>query len=86
MNLTPDPLAVSAIVDGATVIMAPDMQFVRLDSVGGQIWELIEQGLDIDGIARVLTDRYEVSTQVAREDVEEFVGHLRAAGLVTVSE
>lgn len=86
MRLDADPLAVSAVVDGTTVVLSSAMEFVRLDPVGAVIWELIEQGNDVDGIARALTERYEVSMQTARQDVGEFVEHLRQVGLVSISE
>lgn len=86
MGLDVHPWVVDAVVDGTTVILGPDMQFVRLDAVGTAIWELIGQGHDIDGVAGGLTERYDVSMETAREDVEEFVEHLHTVGLLTLSE
>lgn len=85
MIIAADPLAVSAVVDGHTVIMGSDMQFVRVDAVGAVIWELISAGNDIDGVTLAITERYDVDPETARRDVEEFVEHLSNAGLVTVS-
>ena len=85
MTVTVDPIAVSAVVDGETVLMGADMQFIRLDAMGGEIWDLLVAGKNIDAVALTLTERYEVDLATATTDVTQFVQHLCDAGLVTLS-
>lgn len=65
--------------------MGADMQFLKLDALGGEIWELLTAGKDIHSVSLALTQRYEVDFDNALVDVTEFVLQLRDLGVVTVS-
>lgn len=53
------------------------------DPVGAQIWRGLEEGLSYDGILSGILDRFEVSADVARQDLNDFLQELKEAGLLT---
>jgi hypothetical protein len=53
------------------------------NSVGGRIWQLIEQQRTRSEIARVLTEDYGIPLERADRDVVAFLSALAARGLVT---
>lgn len=80
------PLAVSAKVEGAVVVMTPDMRFIELDPVGAEIWELLAAGSSLGEIATELTQRYEVELDTALSDAQRFITYLTDEGVVSLSE
>ena len=82
LSLRPHPLAVAAVVDGETLVLSPDLRFLKLDEVGAFIWERIQAGDQRDAIVRSITETYEVSAEQAGADVDVFIGHLISEGLV----
>lgn len=55
---------------------------ILLNSVSRVIWSCLEQGTTVDRIVSALCDRFEVSRELALADTEEFLEHLRKAGLL----
>lgn len=55
---------------------------ILLNSVSRVIWNCLEQGTTVDRIVSALCDRFEVSRELALADTEEFLEHLRKAGLL----
>lgn len=55
---------------------------ILLNSVSRVIWSCLEQGTTVDRIVSALCDRFEVSRALALADTEEFLEHLRKAGLL----
>jgi hypothetical protein len=53
------------------------------NSVGGRIWQLIEQRRTRSEIASVLTEDYDIPLERADRDVVAFLSALAAHGLVT---
>lgn len=82
MDILVAPESLSAEVDGATVILAPDMKYIRLDGTGGAIWELVEGGRDFDGILDELCERYDVERETAAADVLAFLEDLAGKGVL----
>jgi hypothetical protein len=79
------PEALSAEVDGATVILAPDMKYIRLDGTGGVIWELVQMDNSLDGVLDTLCQRYEVDRETAKRDVLAFLQDLASKGVVKLT-
>ncbi len=55
---------------------------VKLNETGAFLWNHLELDTDIDALVTAMTDEYEVSEDVARRDVETFVGTLKTAGIL----
>lgn len=70
----------SPIDDELLLIDVDTGRFFALKDVGLRIWNLIDTEDDLDGIARMLCDEYEVAAQQARAGVEDFTASLVDAG------
>ncbi len=55
---------------------------ISINSSGKTLWDLLEQEQTVDSLAQALTEKYEVSIEQAREDVEKFVASLIPTGAV----
>jgi hypothetical protein len=55
---------------------------VTLNSVGVLLWNALETTQTKESLAKVLTDRYEVSDMQAMADVEKFLQNLKSVGAV----
>lgn len=53
---------------------------MTLNEAGRLLWQALEDGADLETLAAVLTERYEVSKEQALADAEEFVEKLTSAG------
>lgn len=77
--------AVSAEVDGQTVIVSPvDRRYFALNATGNRIWELIPsaEGVTIDDLVAALTAEFSVDAERCRADVAAQIDRLVDAGLV----
>ena len=62
---------------------AADMQSIyTLDSVGADIWKLIDGERDLGDILDALLGEYEVEASVLAEDLDEFIGQLASVGAI----
>ncbi len=61
-------------------------RYFNLNSVGARIFALLEQPMTQQALVAALTNEYEVSEQVAFDELETFLGVLYERGLVTVSD
>lgn len=46
---------------------------VNLNGSGAFLWELLEQGIDKEGMIQALLDTYDVSEEQATADIEKFI-------------
>ncbi len=65
---------------GAAVSAFPGM--ITLNPTGAYLWELLETEQTVDTLVAALLDRYEVSDEQARTDVEAFVAKLQPIGAI----
>ncbi len=86
MDIVVAPEAVSADIDGATVVLTPDMRYVRLDTTGGTIWKLVSEGHNAKEVVDGMCTRFEVDRSTAERDVRDFLNGLAGLGLVTLSD
>jgi hypothetical protein len=88
MNLEHTPHLISDIIwrvldDNAVLVTPEEGQVTILNGIGTIIWSLINgqnSGLDI---ARQLVQHYDVSSEQAQHDVEQFLNKLENRGLIT---
>ena len=72
-------------VHGEVVALDVDKgQCYGLNSVGSEIWRLLERETSVAEICAELVARYEVDPATCRADVFRLVGELNDEGLVTV--
>ena len=55
---------------------------LTLSESGAILWKALEQGCDLDQLAKVLTAQYDVSEEIARADAAKFVGKLSQLGCI----
>ncbi|MGI8801074.1 MAG: PqqD family protein [Solirubrobacteraceae bacterium] len=73
------------IVEGRVVMLDLDAErYYRLDSVGSRMWELLSEFGDVESVHARLLAEYDVDASELRQDLEDFVTRLVAAGLVQV--
>ena len=53
---------------------------LTINNAGVLLWKLLADGCDEAVLVQALTDEYEVSTERASMDVDEFIGKLRNFG------
>lgn len=54
---------------------------IELNESGAGIWELISRGFDVPAAAGELAKRYGIETEMAQEDILQFLAGLEAAGV-----
>ena len=75
-------------VAGQTVIVATGEAaegfrgMIKVNEAGGEIWSALSEGLDEAAVAQRLTERFEVSREVAERDVAAFVERMRENGFL----
>ena len=53
---------------------------IALSESGALLWKALESGADIQQLAEVLTDNYEIDSVTAVKDAEKFVAGLKEQG------
>lgn len=73
------PQTAHQIIDGEAVIITPGQMMVHvLNAVGSRIWDLADGGRNIQDIATILAEEFDVSYDTALRDTAEFTTHLAA--------
>lgn len=70
------------LVDGAVLLHGETKFFYSLDPVGTAIWRLLGETDTVDGLVRRLVAEYEVSPELARTCLSEFIRQLEQEKLV----
>jgi hypothetical protein len=55
---------------------------ITLNEVGGEVWKLLPLVADEEELIARLLDEYDVEESVLRQDVEAFLGELRALKII----
>ena len=58
--------------------------YIGLSEVGARIWELIETPRTVADVCRELTAEFEVTREVCRAEVEDFLGELEKHGAIAL--
>ena len=81
---------VARVVAGETLIVpvrakVGDLALIySFNGTGTRIWKLLESPKTVADLATAIASEYEVEAAQAERDVTEFVGEMKAAGLVEV--
>ena len=83
-----DPSVVYREIAGEAILVpirrnAADMQSIyTLDSVGADIWKLIDGERDLGDILDALLGEYDVEASVLSKDLDEFIERLASVGAI----
>ena len=73
----------TADMNGSAVMMdIMTGKYYNLGTVGGRIWELLEEPMTIAALVQKLTDEYDVSAETCRTDILPFLDTLLERGLL----
>lgn len=82
--LTRSPDAASRTYEGQATIVLPSRAEVKvLNEVGSRVWESIDGRRTLGEILDAVLADFDVSREQAEADVIEFIGTLRAQGMVS---
>src|SRR5262245_30250018 len=72
-------------MDGETVMLSVEQgTYYALDSIGGRIWELIENTTPVSSLIEKLQLEFKVDAEVCRNDTLSFLNELLAFGVIEV--
>ena len=72
-------------LDGEKVMMDLEKgQYFMLNGVGGDVWDLIEKPMSVQGIIKELMKQYEVSHEECESTVKDFLHNMHHANLVMI--
>ena len=72
-------------LDGEKVMMDLEKgQYFMLNGVGGDVWDLIEKPMSVQGIVEELMKQYEVSHEECESTVKDFLHNMHHANLVMI--
>ncbi len=73
------------LIDGEVAILnLKDGVYYGLNSVGGRIWSLIQEGKTVKAVIETLVDEFDVDADVCRSEVMALLNALAEHNLVTV--
>jgi Coenzyme PQQ synthesis protein D (PqqD) len=76
---------VSSEMDGEFAILEVDRSiYYGVRSVAARIWSMVQTPIKIKAIQDRIRNEYQVAPEPCRTDLFEFLGQLRAAGLIEV--
>jgi hypothetical protein len=84
LRLRADRVTWRQVEDEVVVLDVDTSSYVGLNPSGALLWERLEEGATTEELSSVLSERFGLALDVARADVEAFVGGLRARGLLEV--
>lgn len=56
---------------------------LSVNATGAYLWELLAQEQTLESLTQALTERYDVTSEQARTDVEEFIKTIKQCNAVT---
>jgi len=75
----------AATLDEETVLMSTEgNRYFSLNTLGTDIWELLEQPISKQEIIDVIRGNYDVDEEQARQDVTEFLEALESRKLISI--
>ena len=72
-------------VDGETVLLdLKSENYFGLDEVGTRIWQLLNEGSDLQNVLNTLLAEYDVDEQQLKKDLQGHIAQLVDAGLISL--
>ena len=83
--ITRSPTALATVLEGQAVILDINCgHFMHLNAVGSQVWWALETEQTLPKLCEAMTEVFDVSPELCRQDVTDFVVELQQQGLVTI--
>jgi len=54
---------------------------IEMNETSSDIWDYVEQGMNIEEIAQALAEKYEISKEKAKDDAEKLIAQMAQAGI-----
>jgi hypothetical protein len=83
MRLRSTDISVRTIGDETIVLSLPNSQYFSVTGIGTRVFELLGEDRSMDDLVAAVVGEYEVDAEIARRDIETFVGRLRDAQLLS---
>jgi hypothetical protein len=81
--LQPHPDVIAKRLDETAVLIDIGTNCIfELNETGAKVWELLTEGVSIDGIVRQLVEQFEVEEVQATDEVKRLITQLRTEGLI----
>ena len=75
----------SARVGGEIMMMSAERgNYLGINEVGAQIWEMLETPSDMEAICTTLIGEYDVTPAACRQEVEQFLARMEEHGAVAI--
>lgn len=74
---------IDSLIDSETVILSIENgNYYGLNAIASRIWELLNNPISFADLCRILIAEFSVSTEQCREEVSDFLEHLRSNDLI----
>jgi hypothetical protein len=84
--MRPHPEVISKRLDQATVLVhLGTNQIFELNETGTRVWEMLDQGLELEMIVRHLVQEFDIGDERAAEDVKALLVQLETAGMLATT-
>jgi hypothetical protein len=84
-NVIKNQSLIESEIDGEKVMMSLESgDYFGLDSIGTDIWKLIENSIKVSDLIDILVTAYDVSREKCSEDVINFLNQLYAHNLIII--
>ncbi len=85
-SISNNPSLLTQDMDGEVVILEVESgRYFSMDPVGSRIWNLLAELGDTDRVVEQMSSEYAVDKATLRRDIDDLVGRLAQAGLLTVN-
>ena len=85
-TITLSPEVISQEVSGETVLLDLESEnYFGLDEVGTRIWQLLNEGSNLQNVLNTLLTEYEVDEQQLKKDLQDHITQLVDAGLISLA-
>lgn len=81
------PDMITADLDGSALILnSASDNFIELNAVAATLWHFIEAPLSLGALCDTIMETHDVSRDICRSHVIEWIGEMRALGLIALGE
>lgn len=80
-----NPDVPSTAIDGEIVMMSPDQsEYFGLNRTASHLWRLLDEVRSVEDLYREMQERFDVSADRCREEVDRFLSETAACGLISI--
>jgi hypothetical protein len=80
----PSQVMARQVGDETVILDLASGTYYGLDAVGARIWQLITEGLTLDGVCETVLAEYDVSREELERDLDDLLRTLAGKGLVQI--